>query len=36
VPERRVPEVMCQAGGVDQVGVAAERRADLAADLRNL
>ena len=36
VAERRVPEVVRQAGGVDDVGVAAERLAQLAADLRDL
>ena len=36
VPERRVAEVVRQAGGLDQVGVAAERLAELAADLRAL
>ena len=36
VAERRMPEVMCEAGGVDDVGVTAESLAQLAADLRDL
>ena len=36
VPERRVAEVVREAGRLDQVGVAAERLAELAADLRAL
>ena len=36
VPERRVPDVVGQPGGVDDVGVAAERGGDLAADLGDL
>ena len=36
VPERRVAEVVGEAGGVDDVGAAAERRAELAADLGDL
>ena len=36
VAERRVPEVVRQAGGLDEVGVAAERLAELAPDLADL
>ena len=36
VPERRVPQVVRQARRVDDVGVAAQRLADLAAHLRDL
>jgi hypothetical protein len=36
VPERRVAEVVREAGGLDQVRVAAQGRAELAADLRAL
>ena len=36
MPERRVPEVVGQAGGVDDVGIAAERLPELAADLGDL
>ena len=36
VPERRVAEVVGEAGGVDDVGAAAERRAELATDLGDL
>ena len=36
VPERRVAEVVGQAGGVDDVGIGAELGADLAADLGHL
>ncbi len=36
VAERRVAEVVGQGGGLDQVGVAAQRRAELAGDLRHL
>ena len=36
VPERRVPEVVGEAGGVDDVGVAAEHPAQLPADLGDL
>ena len=36
VAERRVAEIVRQAGRVDQVGVAAEDRAEVAADLRDL
>ena len=36
VPERRVAEVVGEAGGVDDVGAAAQRRTELAADLGDL
>ena len=36
VAERRVAEVVGQAGGLDQVGVAAERRREVAPDLGHL
>ena len=36
VPERRVAEVVGEAGGVDDVGAAAQGRAELAADLGDL
>jgi hypothetical protein len=36
VPERRVTEVVRQAGGVDDVGAAAQRRPELPPDLRDL
>src|ERR1017187_9945688 len=34
--KRRVPQILSQTGGVDQIRIAAERRAELAADLRAL
>jgi hypothetical protein len=36
VTERRVPDVMGQTGGIDDVRVTAERGADLTSDLRDL
>jgi hypothetical protein len=36
VAERRVAEIMRQAGGFDEIRVAPESRAELAADLRAL
>jgi hypothetical protein len=36
VPERRVPDVVREAGGVDQVGVATQLVGDAAADLGDL
>jgi hypothetical protein len=36
VAKRRVPQIVCQAGGVDQVRIAAEGRAELTPDLRAL
>ena len=36
MPERRVPEVVGQAGGVDDVGIAAERLSELTSDLGHL
>jgi len=36
VAERRVAQIVCQASGVDHVGVAAECLPELPADLRDL